>query len=227
MDRSWKTTVLGILTAAFAFVIFDPQWFPLWMVSLAKFAAVGGLAGLGIMSKDHDMTGGPKGTNPTIIGLLIVGLLIMPGIAQAQTPSAKFIFAGVSFNQANSPQFQGFGGFGIPVLASVLSFTYYDVGVIPVAQTPGKITLPKLQYAITTGIAMHVYDLSPKVSIWGLGGAGISTTGDTTGGSFNGGGFLHVSFGKSWGALLILQVDKSAPTGAQFTPRIGIRYEIK
>ncbi len=56
--RNWKTSLLGIATAFFAFVVFDPQWFPDYIVSMAKFAAVGGLAGLGIVAKDWNKTGG-------------------------------------------------------------------------------------------------------------------------------------------------------------------------
>jgi hypothetical protein len=52
--KNWKTTTIGILTAFFAFVAFDPQWFPAIIVSLAKFFAVGGLAALGLTAKDSD-----------------------------------------------------------------------------------------------------------------------------------------------------------------------------
>jgi hypothetical protein len=62
---NWKTTVVGIITALLAFVAFDPQWFPPIVVSIAKFAAIGGLASLGLVSKDHDVTGGTK-TQPTV-----------------------------------------------------------------------------------------------------------------------------------------------------------------
>jgi hypothetical protein len=58
--KNWKTTALGAATAFFAFVAFDPQWFPAVLVSLAKFAMIGGLAGLGIAAKDFNVTGGSK-----------------------------------------------------------------------------------------------------------------------------------------------------------------------
>lgn len=47
------TTAFGIASAFFAFVLFSPEiaW-PIWLVSLSKFALVGGLAGLGISAKD-------------------------------------------------------------------------------------------------------------------------------------------------------------------------------
>lgn len=58
--NSWKSTVIGIATAFFAFVMFSPETFQAfpWLISLAKFALVGGLAGLGIVSKDYNVSGG-------------------------------------------------------------------------------------------------------------------------------------------------------------------------
>jgi hypothetical protein len=48
----WKTSAIGGITALFAFVVFAPEYFAPWLVDLAKFAAVGGLAALGIAAKD-------------------------------------------------------------------------------------------------------------------------------------------------------------------------------
>jgi predicted exporter len=52
--KNWKTTTFGVATAFFAFVAFSPETFSgwPWLVNLAKFAAVGGLAALGIVAKD-------------------------------------------------------------------------------------------------------------------------------------------------------------------------------
>jgi hypothetical protein len=54
---SWKTTACGIVAALAAFVMFSPETFAQWpwVVSLAKFIMVGGLAGLGISSRDVDV----------------------------------------------------------------------------------------------------------------------------------------------------------------------------
>lgn len=56
---NWKTTVIGLFTAFFAFVVFSPDTFSgiPWLVNLSKFAAAGGLAALGIAAKDRDVTG--------------------------------------------------------------------------------------------------------------------------------------------------------------------------
>jgi hypothetical protein len=52
--KSWRTTAFGIVSAFFTFVLFSPElgW-PFWMTALAKFALVGGLAGLGITARDY------------------------------------------------------------------------------------------------------------------------------------------------------------------------------
>lgn len=60
MTGSWKTTVIGIATALFAFVAFDPELFSSvpWLIAISKFAMIGGLAGMGIVAKDKAVTGG-------------------------------------------------------------------------------------------------------------------------------------------------------------------------
>lgn len=53
--KNWRTTVTGVATALFGFVMFSPQYFPPWMVDLAKYATIGGLAMLGIVGKDFNV----------------------------------------------------------------------------------------------------------------------------------------------------------------------------
>jgi hypothetical protein len=62
MKGSWKSTVAGAFTAFFMFVLFSPQTFQAWpwLIELAKFAAIGGLAAMGILGKDFDKTGGTR-----------------------------------------------------------------------------------------------------------------------------------------------------------------------
>jgi hypothetical protein len=52
--KNWRTTVIGLATAMFGFVVFSPDIFAAWpwLIALAKYAMVGGLAGLGIVSRD-------------------------------------------------------------------------------------------------------------------------------------------------------------------------------
>jgi hypothetical protein len=57
MNRtSWHTTVAGIVTAAFGFVLFSPDLFEHWpwLIALAKYVTVGGLATMGIAGRDAD-----------------------------------------------------------------------------------------------------------------------------------------------------------------------------
>lgn len=50
--KNWKTTAFGIVAAFFGFVLFKPQHFPLVLVDVAAYVMAGGIAGLGISSKD-------------------------------------------------------------------------------------------------------------------------------------------------------------------------------
>lgn len=52
----WRTSALGILAAFFLFVAFSPEDFSRFpvIVHLAKFAAVGGLAALGLQVPDKN-----------------------------------------------------------------------------------------------------------------------------------------------------------------------------
>ena len=59
--RSWKTTVSAIVTVAAGFVLFSPDLFSdwPWLIELAKYVTLGGLAALGIAAKDSGVTGPP------------------------------------------------------------------------------------------------------------------------------------------------------------------------
>lgn len=59
---NWKTTVTGIFTALFGFVVFSPDTFKSlpWLIELSKFAAAGGLVMMGLSGKDSNVTGGTK-----------------------------------------------------------------------------------------------------------------------------------------------------------------------
>jgi len=56
----YKTTILGLVSAAASFVLFAHGNIPMpaWLVTVAQFAMVGGLAGFGIVAKDYNATGG-------------------------------------------------------------------------------------------------------------------------------------------------------------------------
>ena len=49
----WKTSTAGALLSAFlGFVLFAPQHFPPWLIDVAKFASIGGVAALGLSARD-------------------------------------------------------------------------------------------------------------------------------------------------------------------------------
>ena len=55
--RDWKTTTTAALSALASFVLFSGQlkmiaW-PEWVIAIALFALVGGLASFGIVAKDY------------------------------------------------------------------------------------------------------------------------------------------------------------------------------
>lgn len=55
--RSWKTTLFGIVSALAGFVLFSPSYFPPWAIDAAKYIMAGGLLGLGLSGKDHNVSG--------------------------------------------------------------------------------------------------------------------------------------------------------------------------
>ena len=87
MGASWKSTVSALVSAAGMFVIFAsaPPYsvhFPVWISALAGFMALGGLAALGINSKDSDVTGG------TIVQPGIPVAAVQPGAPAAPAKPA-------------------------------------------------------------------------------------------------------------------------------------------
>jgi hypothetical protein len=58
--RSWKTTVIGVTLSFTGFVSFSPQTFggePAIFVQVCKYITSGGLAALGIVAKDFNVSG--------------------------------------------------------------------------------------------------------------------------------------------------------------------------
>ena len=49
---NWKTALAGVVTAFFGFVLLHPVYFYPWLVDVAGYAAIGGMAALGIAAKD-------------------------------------------------------------------------------------------------------------------------------------------------------------------------------
>ena len=84
---SWKTTLSAAISAFGSFVLFSGQlhyveW-PQWVLALAMFASIGGLAGLGISSKDYNVTGGGTTTNSQVF----MGVAAPPQAAALPPPA--------------------------------------------------------------------------------------------------------------------------------------------
>lgn len=158
--------------------------------------------------------------------LLLLLAMSLPVLAQTPSSSLKFAFAGVAYFQSGTPQIQGFGGIAIPITldSRILSYTDWDVAATPVTPVaPAKFALPKISYSIREGLAYRLYQISSGVTVYGLGNAGVAFNGANTVGSFGAGGFIDFAFGKGWGGILVLEVNRNANTGTDFVPRFGIR----
>lgn len=159
--------------------------------------------------------------------LLLTLFLAMVWSAKAQNPD--FVFGGIGFNSANTPNIFGFGGATKAITEELMSYSDWDAN--PQAGTVqfklGNAVVPQFQFSARTGIAAKLpYTLIKGVSIWGFLSGGIASNGQTTGGSFGTGGFIDVAAGPSWGFIAILQAEKNAVTGTRFTPRFGVRYRL-
>jgi len=60
--NSWKTTTSGLVSALMSFILFSEAMkmivWPQWVLAVALFALVGGLAVFGITAKDYNVSGG-------------------------------------------------------------------------------------------------------------------------------------------------------------------------
>jgi hypothetical protein len=160
--------------------------------------------------------------------LIVLFLATISAITFAQTPvdKPKFVFAGLAFFQSANPQLQGFGGITLPISEKIISYTDWDVAATPGDKIPGRVTIPKLQYSMRTGIAYHMYEIRKGLNLYGLGDLGMATNGDNVVGSFAGGGFVDVALGKGWGCVFVIQVERNAITGTDVIPRFGFRKKL-
>jgi hypothetical protein len=58
MTQDRRTTIIGLVSAALAFLAFAPELFPHWAVKLGQFAMAGGFAALGIAASDSKKPNG-------------------------------------------------------------------------------------------------------------------------------------------------------------------------
>jgi len=89
LSGSWKTTAFGLISAAAGFIILHPQYFVAhaYIVDIANYVLMGGLAGLGLSGKDSNVTGGttPNSTNnPLVVAQTSSGLATPEQVVQAE-----------------------------------------------------------------------------------------------------------------------------------------------
>lgn len=221
MLTSWKTTVLGLLTAFFAFVVFDPVYFPSWLVALSKFAAVGGLAGLGILAKDHDTTGGSR-TIPVILLAVLLVTMAIPCPVAAQDLPKTILGAGVGAGSETTPS--AWGIVGKQITGPLFSYSGYDAIPLPKVAGSPKFSLPRMQFSAFTGLSVRMVQISPKVGVWALGTGGIASDGNSAVFKAAAGGMFVVSFGKGWSALAGGQWTHDAQAGDGYLIRIGALF---
>jgi hypothetical protein len=124
---------------------------------------------------------------------------------------------------------QGFGwrALGIPLSEKLISYTLWDFTPVETVEDSsftfidGKVML-KLN--ATTGAAYKVMQIAPKLSLWGMGAAGLATTGEFNSAAFKYGGFvdyrvkegigINVGVGGQWDSLNKSSLDLR--TGVNF-----------
>lgn len=160
----------------------------------------------------------------TLIFLVTI-LILLSAPAFAQTPTEKYGAFGLAYFNSGTPNIQGWAALGIPISEKTISYTDYDIAPI---KSGGQASVAgvRLQYAIRTGLAYRIYNVTNSWSLWGLGNIGLAADGRAITRSFQYGGFLDKSIGKGWGVMLILSGEDSGATGRDFAPRIGIRKKL-
>ncbi len=54
LEKNWKTTTVGCITAASGYIAMFPAGFKTELVNICKYIQVGGVASLGLVSRDFD-----------------------------------------------------------------------------------------------------------------------------------------------------------------------------
>ena len=156
--------------------------------------------------------------------MLLITLMLFPvGLfAQDDGLPNTFVAAGVAYNKEATPNVQGWGSFAKKLTGPVYSFSTYDITNIP-----KTLDFSTIQYSVRTGVAVRVFEINDRISIWGVGDAGISATGEAVNGSFSGGGFGTVKIKESFGALFIIRAIHDPVAGTRYVPEVGFGFGIK
>ena len=150
---------------------------------------------------------------------LVLALVFCSVPLCAQDQPNELAAAGMAWNEAASPQLNGWATYARLIGKGVYSLSTYDISPVKIEGS----TIPSLQAQLRTGIAIYMRQFG-RLSIYGLGDAGIATTGDTTGGSFGGGGLGIVTLGKGWCVFVPIRLMRNNVTGTQVVYELGVGW---
>jgi len=143
-----------------------------------------------------------------VMVLVLIMAFTLP--VMAQDLPGRFVGFGGGFGDKGF----GYGVLGIPMTEKLISYTLWDFTPVETVEDSsftfidGKVML-KLN--ATTGAAYKVMQIAPKLSLWGMGAAGLATTGEFNSAAFKYGGFvdyrvkegigINVGVGGQWDSL--------------------------
>jgi hypothetical protein len=151
-------------------------------------------------------------------------LLVLTGIASAQS-NPKYLAAGGGFSD------KGFawGALGIPLTedGKVISYSLWDfTPTDSIDNASFKVGNKAIKLTTTTGAAYNMLTLSPKLTVWGMGAAGLSTTGDFNSAAFKYGGFLNYKASSSFGIMVGVGGQWDSLNKTSLDLRTGVNFYI-
>ena len=175
--------------------------------------------------------------------LIMIGLIFLiafPLIAQdpASPPpvlnlSGNFVFTGMAYDSASSPNIKSIVGIAMPIRSRWLSYSAIQISAVPGTAFKDLFKTSNLVTSIKTGPAYLVYQISPSIALWGLTDAGLAAGGPSPtstsvpmSGSFAYGGFLDIVINKRWGIDPMIQHDWDAKTGWKILPTFIVRLKL-
>jgi hypothetical protein len=156
-----------------------------------------------------------------VMVLVLIMAFTLP--VMAQDLPGRFVGFGGGFGDKGF----GWGALGIPLSEKLISYTLWDFTPTDSVED-SSFTLADgrvmLKMSATTGAAYKVMQLAPKFSLWGMGAAGLATTGEFNSAAFKYGGFvdyrvkdrfgINVGVGGQWDSLNKSSLDLR--TGVNF-----------
>lgn len=142
--------------------------------------------------------------------LTLTAFLFLTASVMAQDLPGRFVGFGGGFGDKGF----GYGVLGIPMTEKLISYTLWDFTPVTSVEDSSFTFIDgrvMLKLNATTGAAYKVMQLAPKLSLWGMGAAGLATTGEFNSAAFKYGGFvdyrvkegigINVGVGGQWDSL--------------------------